>query len=197
MRQNAGIGISLVLVLSLAVIAYAAYIIYSNQTAGGSAAGATGAGSYVLADIDDLAAKSDLVVMGQIQSSENITKMVTDTSRPAESQAEKYTLELNQITFRVDEYLKGSGGGTVTITVPADSDPSGSEFKLDAGTTYVVFLFDPNLLLTDDDFWAGTYLTQGRQGIWQVSGSDAERLEPRTVLTLQSLRTEIGKGSSR
>ena len=197
MRQNAGIGISLVLVLSLAVVAYAAYIIYNNQTAGGSAAGATGAGSYVLADIDDLAAKSDLVVMGQIQSSENITKMVTDTSRPEESQAEEYTLELSQITFRVDESLKGAGGDTITITVPADSAPSGSEFKLEDGTTYVVFLFDPNLLLTDNDLWAGTYLTQGPQGIWQVSGNDAERRSPPLVLTLESLRTEISNASGK
>ena len=108
MTRTVGIGISLVLVLSLAV---AAYVVYNSQTAGSPAAGATGAGAFVLADLEDLATKSDLVVMGDIDSSENITKMAPDTSQPVELRGEDYPLELNRITFTVDEYLKGSGGG--------------------------------------------------------------------------------------
>ena len=51
MTRTVGIGISLVLVLSLAV---AAYVVYNSQTAGSPAAGATGAGAFVLADLEDL-----------------------------------------------------------------------------------------------------------------------------------------------
>ena len=89
---------------------------------------------------------------------------------------------------------RGPGGDTVTITVAAASDPRGSEAKLDEGTKYVVFLFDPSLL-TDGDFWGNTYLTLGPQGIWQVSGSEAERRFPHTVLTLDSVRSEVSDAS--
>ena len=198
MRRTAGIGISLVVVLSLAATAYAAFMICNNQTAGGTGTGVHGTGSYVLADIDDLAANSDLVVMGEIDSIANITKMAPDTSQPVENRGEDYAVKLRQITFTVNEYLKGSGGDTVTITMsPEDEhDPRGPGATMDDGAMYVMFLFDPNLL-TDEDYWAGTYLTLGPQAIWKVSGHDAERLSPPFVLTLESLRAEISNGANR
>ena len=180
MKRTVGIGISLVLALSLAV---AAYVVYNSQTAG----------RHPLADLEFLATKSDLVVMGKVKCSETLTKLATDTSQPAELR-EDYPIELNRITFTVDEYLKGPGGDTVTITTQARNDPRGSENRLDEGTKYVVFLFDPSLL-TDDDFWGDIYLTQGPRGIWQVSGSEAERRFRPTVLTLDRLRSEISDAS--
>ena len=195
MRRTAGIGISLVLVLSLAV---AAFVVYDAQTAGGPGAGATGAGWHILLDLEELVIKSDLVVLGEVESSEIVTKTAPDTSPPVDLRGEDYTIEVSRISFTVDEYLKGSGGDTVTITTSAgeDSDPHGTDNRLAEGTKYVVFLFDPNLL-PGGDFWGDTYLTLGPQGIWQVSGSEAERRSPSKVLTLDSLRSEVSDASGR
>ena len=196
MTRTVGIGISLVLALSSAV---AAYVVYDSQTAGGPASGAIGAGSMVLMDLEELARKSDLVVLGDVESSETFTKTVPDTSQPVESRLEDYNIELERISFTVEEYLKGSGGDTVIITTPARDNqaPDWSENRLDEGTKYVVFLFDPSLLTDDADIWDDTYLTLGTQAIWQVSGNEAERRFPSKILTLESLRSEVTNASVR
>lgn len=201
MRRTVGIGVSLVLVLSLAI---AAYVVYNWQIAGGPTSGATGAGSMVLLDIEELILESDLVVLGTVASNETFSKTVSDTT-PLEvsdttplEEVEDYVIELERVSFTVEEYLKGSGGDTVTITTSPRDDqaPDWSENTLDGGTKYVVFLFDPSLL-TDDDFWGDTYLTLGTQGIWQVSGNEAERRYPSKILTLESLRSEVSDASGR
>lgn len=187
-----GMGIALILVLSLAVAGYA---IYDSQTAGAPLSGTTGAGARILLDFDELVIKSDLVVLGEMESSETLTKTAPDTSYPENLRGEDISIQVSQISFTVDEYLKGSGGDTITISMPGEEEPDhGAEDKLAEGTKYVVFLFDPSLR-ADGDFWGDTYLTQGAQGIWQVSSDDVQRLDPPVVLPLSDLWNAVSKES--
>ena len=106
MTRTIGIGIFVALVLSLAAVA----------CGGGPSSGATGAGGHVLLEIDELGAESDLVVLGELNSSEKITKTVQDTSQPADLRGDDYIIQVKQVSFTVSEYLKGSGDDTITIT---------------------------------------------------------------------------------
>ena len=185
MTRTIGIGIFLALVLSLTAVA----------CGGGPSSGATGAGGHILLDLGELTAESDLVVLGEVESSETITKTAQDTSQPVDLRGSDYTIEVKQVSFTVDEYLKGSGDDTITITLPAEdehSDPHGTDAKLAEDTQFIVFLFDPSLRIGDEEnFWGDTYLAQGAQGVWRVSGSDAHRLNPPITMTLENLKSEV------
>ena len=185
MTRTIGIGIFAALALLLAAVA----------CEGGPSSGGTGAGGHVLLNIDELAAESDLVVLGEIESSETITKTVQDTSQPADLRGSDYTIQVKQVSFTVSEYLKGSGDDTITITLPSeddDFDPNGTDAKLAEDQQYVVFLFDPSLKIGDEEnFWGDTYLAQGAQGVWQVSGDNVQRLNPPVTMTLANLKSEI------
>ena len=191
MTRTNGIGIFAVLVLSLAAVA----------CGGGLSSGAAGAGEHVLLDLDELAAESDLVVLGEIESSEKITKTVRDTSQPADLRGNDYTIQVKEVSFTVSEYLKGSGDDTITITLPSEDDgfdPNGTDAKLVGDTQYVVFLFDPSLKIGDEEnFWADTYLAQGAQGVWRVSGADVQRLNPPITMTLEKLRSDVSGTTTR
>ena len=188
MKQAVGIGISLTVMLALAV---AGYMVYNNQTPQG-ASGAAGVGSPILLEIDDLAGKSDMVVLGEVASTQNVTKTVSDTSQPVDLRVDDYSIAISQIAFTVDGYLEGSGEDTITISMQADDRYKGP--SLSTGTQYVVFLFDPSLQ-TGGDFWGDTYLTLGAQGIWEVNGTDVVRVNPPLVLTLDDLKGQVTRAS--
>ena len=212
MKSTAGIVISLVLVLSLAVAVYAVFD--GGQRAGGSGAagipstivldfdelvsgsGAAGIPSTIVLDFDELVNVSELVVLGEIESSETITKIAPDTSQPVSLRGADQAIEVSQISFTVDEYVKGSGADVVTVTMPAGAhfELHGTEGKLTEGIRYVLFLFDPGLR-GGGDFWGATYLTHGPQGIWQVDGSVAERIAPPAVLDLDDLLSKVRKAA--
>ncbi len=193
MTRTVGIGISLVVVL---VVAVAAYAVYDNQKDEGPVMG-TGFGGETVLDIDELIRKSDLVALGEMASSEARTKTVEDASQPVDRRGDAYSINISEISFTVDEYLKGSGEDAITITISADESnfhlhgpETAPADKLAVGTEYVVFLFDPKLM-TDSDFWGDTYLTQGDQGIWHVTGDDVVRQVPPLVMSLDDLRDRV------
>ncbi len=59
----------------------AAYMVYGNQTSRGSS-GAAGVGGEILLDLDELVGESELVVLGEMESSQTFTKTASDTSQP-------------------------------------------------------------------------------------------------------------------
>ena len=184
MTRTIGIGIFVALVLSLAAVA----------CGGGPSSGATGAGGHVLLEIDELGAESDLVVLGELNSSEKITKTVQDTSQPADLRGDDYIIQVKQVSFTVSEYLKGSGDDTITITLPSeddDFDPHGTDAKLAEDTQYVVFLFDPSLRIGDEEnFWGDTYLGAGSAG--SMAGERERRATPQP-----SQRSDTGQPAER
>ena len=192
MKPIVGIAISVVLLLSLAISVY--LVGDSDQPTGGS--GSAGIASETILEIDELANVSELVVLGEPESSEVVTKEATDTSQPEHLRGPKQVIELSRVTFTVDEYFKGSGPKIINVTMPAASHFQllGNDGTLKEEITYVLFLFDPNLR-GSGDFWGDTYLTQGLQGTWQVNGSSAERIAPPASLTLDDLRNQVAEAS--
>ncbi len=188
MKQAVRVGISLTVILAFAA---AGYMVYNSQTPQG-ASGAAGLGSSIILDIDDLARESDIVVIGEVASSENVTKTVSDTSQPVDQRGADYSIETSRIQFTVSEYLRGSDGDVITITMQADERYKGP--GLSPGTEYVVFLFDPSLK-TDSSFWGDTYLTLGGQAIWEVNGTKVARTHPPTEMTLKDLKSQIRRAS--
>ena len=185
-----GIGISLTLVLTLAVSVYA--VLDSGQRASGS--GSAGAGTEVILEIDDLVDVSELVVLGEPESSEIVRKRATDTSQPVHLRGADQVIELSRVTFTVDEYFKGSGAEVISVTMPSAPhfELIGTDGTLKEEIKYVLFLFDTNLR-GGGDFWGDTYLTHGIQGTWQVNGSSVERIAPSASLTLDDLRSQVGE----
>ena len=188
MKQAVRVGISLTVVLALAV---AGYMVYNSQTPQGSS-GAAGVGAPIILDIDDLVGESDMVVLGEVDSSETVTKTVSDTSQPEDLRGDDYSMTTKQIQFSVSEYLKGSDVNTITITMQEDERYKGP--ALSTGTQYVVFLFDPSLQ-TGGDFWGDTYLTLGAQAIWEVDGTKVKRTNPPMELTLEDLKGQVDSAS--
>ena len=139
-------------------------------------------GSQLLLPLDELKEVSTLVVRGSPTASSTIQKALTGSSDyPQDLRAlhSGQTLNINKITFRVDEYYKGEGASEITIMVDTTG---GSAVSLVTETSYVLYLFEPD---SDEGkaYWQG-YLVQGlQQGVWVVDGDTATRQvgEERTV----------------
>ena len=189
MKQTVRVGISLTVILAFAV---AGYMVYNSQMPQG-ASGAGGIGAPIILDIPDLARESTIVAIGEVASSENVTKTVSDTSQPVDRRGPDYTIETSRIQFTVAEYLRGSDEGVITITMQADERYKGP--ALSPGTEYVVFLFDPNLKVANS-IWGDTYLPLGGQAIWQVNGANVSRTHPPTVMTLEDLKSQVNKAAN-
>ena len=197
MTRSIGIGTGVVLIL-LVCIGIAAYAIYGYQNGGGSGLGTgrTGAGAHILLDMNELVAKSDLVVVGTAGSGQTVTKTVADTSEPENQREADYDLKVNEVPFTVSEYLKGDGEGTITVTLAEDAPGQRmTDDQVEDGVKYVLFLFDASAL-TDSTIWDGTYLSVGEQGIWRVSGDSVVRLEPPRTMQLSELKNAVKQAVS-
>ena len=138
--------------LVLALAAVAACLAFDRDQ-GSIGTGAAGIPSEIVLSLDELVKESELVVLGEIASSDTITKSAPDTSQPVSLRGANLSIEVSQISFAVDEYFKGSGGQAIRVTMPADAhfQAHGTEGKLLEGNKYVLFLFDPGLR-GDGDF---------------------------------------------
>ena len=140
-------------------------------------------GSQLLLPLDELKEVSKLLVRGSPTASSTIQKALTGSSDYPEDLKALHsgqTLDINKITFRVDEYYKGEGASEITIMVDTTG---GSAVSLDTETSYVLYLFQPDSE-EGKAYWDQGYLVQGlQQGVWVVDGDTATRQvgEERTV----------------
>ena len=138
----------------------------------------SGPGLQIVLSIEDLAATSELVVKGSPVSQTSVEKaLAVGSDYPDDLKALHAGLvqRINKVSFRVDEYYKGTGPSEILVMLNADSSTeSGSNSSLQEGTDYVLFLFRSD---TDEGkaYWDYGYLIQGSQGLWTVSGDRASR----------------------
>ena len=124
---------------------------------------------------------SDLVVRGSVVSSTTVEKRPAETSDAytpaAKIQYADLVVNIDKITFRVDEYYKGSGGSEITIM----ADPEVR--TLDPGVTYVLFL-SQSPTAEGRTYWENGYLIEGWQGLWKVEGTNAVRTKDSKAVAL-------------
>ena len=148
------------------------------------------AGSYLVVSLKELIDASELVVRG------SPTGRTTVYKSPAESPGYPADLKVldkdvidvvDRVTFRVDEYYKGSGPSEIPVWAsPRDREPaagdrrprmivaSGDEIVLEEGVPYILFLFrSPSE--EGKAYWDYGYLVHGIQGVWIVKGDRAVR----------------------
>lgn len=135
-------------------------------------------GMQIVLPLEDLAAASELVVKGSPVSQTSVEKdLAVGQDYPADLKTLHAGLvqQIDKVSFRVDEYYKGTGPSEIFVMLNADSGTgSGSNSSLQEGTDYVLFLFRSD---TDEGkaYWDHGYLIQGSQGLWTVSGDRASR----------------------
>ena len=112
----------------------------------------------------------------------------TVEKRPAVETSDAYTpaakiryadlvVNIDKITFRVDEYYKGAGSDEITIM----ADPEVR--TLEPGVTYVLFLFQ-SPSPEGRTYWENGYLIQGWQGLWKTEGTNAVRVADSETVAL-------------
>ena len=130
----------------------------------------SGPGLQIVLSLEDLAATSELVVKGSPVSQTSVEKVIAvGSDYPDDLRALHAGLvqRINKVSFRVDEYYKGTGSSEILVMLSEES-------ILQEGTDYVLFLFRSD---TDEGkaYWDYGYLIQGSQGLWTVSGDRAAR----------------------
>ena len=128
-------------------------------------------GMRVVLTLPDLKEASELVIKGSPTSRKSLQKLYASSPGYPTHLATTYPDELHnieEITFNVDEYYKGSGPQTISVMIDQGSH------QLDEGTTYVLFLFRSDTA-EGRAYWNDGYLIQGPQGLWTVNGETATR----------------------
>ena len=134
----------------------------------------SGHGSQIILTLDELKEASELVVRGSPTAVTAIQKSVVSSDYPADLRSlhAEQVHDIDKITFRVDEYYKGTGPKEITIMV---STSKNDLFGVNVGNSYVLYLFQSESA-EGKAYWDQAYLVQGlAQGVWTVDGENATR----------------------
>ena len=161
-------------------VALAALNIYWQNT-GDDLAGheflATSIGSEFLRPIDKFVDTSDIVVRGA-----PVSRVTTKKQLPPRYDwewPENHPLDVprfmifDTVQFRVDEYLKGSGPGAISVFDKGTGETESMGLpQLISGQGYVLFLYSTE---EGDPFWGDGYFVSGpTQGRWIVTETPTE-----------------------
>ena len=129
----------------------------------------------ILLTVEELREASEMVVKGSPTGRTSLQKVFADSPDYPEHLATAFPDQLHnieQISFRVDEYYKGAGPQNISIMVDAGL---ADDITLKEGVDYVLFLFQPDTA-EGRAYWNEGYLIQGLlQGLWTVDRDRAVR----------------------
>ena len=132
-------------------------------------------GGYIILPLGELTDVSELVVRGCPTGRTTVRKSPAESADyPADLKVlDKDVIQVvDRVTFRVDEYYKGSGPSEIPVWV-------GTRFgepliSLKEGVPYVLFLFRPDSE-EGKAYWDHGYLVHGNQGVWIAKEDRAVR----------------------
>ena len=132
-------------------------------------------GMQILLTVEELREASELVVKGSPTGRMSLQKVFADSPDYPEHLVTAFPDQLHnieEISFRVDEYYKGVGPQKISVMMDADL---ADDLALEERVDYVLFLFRPDTA-EGRAYWNEGYLVQGlRQGLWTVDGDRAVR----------------------